>query len=328
MRIYLTGGTGLVGSHVADLLRARGAEVVALQRPASDTRFLEEIGCEIVTGGLQTGADSLAASMKGCTGVVHSAALIYSDLPWTGIRSVNVEGTGRILRAAVRAGVPRMVHLSSIAVYGNPPGRIDEEHPLDFPLRPEDSYARSKREAEEVALRAHGRGEIEVTVLRPSPVYGERDRLFAPKLGKLVRRPLVPILGPGTNILPVVYAGNLAVAVELALENDGGAGLAFNIAEDRPTTQLELLEGIARGMGRTPRFLHLPGPVVRWGARVGDSLGIRIPKARDLSLSRVARIGLEDNPYSSARIRDVLGWRPPHDVRDALERTGAWLGAS
>lgn len=313
-----------MGSHLARALRARGDSVVALQRATSDTTLLEELGCEIVRGDVRDAPEEIARSVGPCTHAVHSAAWIYPDAPWPKVRAVNVEGAANVLRAAVRAGAGLAVHVSSIAVYGNPPGLVDEDHPTDQPLRPGDLYARSKREAEEEARRVEAETSLTVTIVRPSAIYGEGDRLLTPKVARLVRLPVVPLLGDGRNTVPVVYAGNVAEALVRALDG-AGAGGVFNLTLDRPLTQRGLVEGIAAGLGRSPRLLPLPGPLVRAGARLGDALGVRIPGASDLSLARVARLALDDNPYPSERARTVLGWDPPHDHPAALRRTGEWL---
>ncbi|HSR40544.1 MAG TPA: NAD(P)-dependent oxidoreductase, partial [Longimicrobiales bacterium] len=270
MKVFVTGGTGLVGSHVAERLRRRGDEVLCLQRSSSNTSFLRSIGCRIVRGDVRDDPESTVRAMEGCDALVHGAALIYARDPWPKIRAVNVEGTERILRSARKAGIGRAVHISSVAVYGDPRGRVDEETPLDSPLRPKDLYARSKREAEDVAFDLHGRGRLSVTVLRLSAVYGERDRLFAPRLAALARLPVTPLLGSGRAPLPVVYAGNAAEAVLGAMDASRGGGRAYNVASDHPTTQRELLEGIAGGLGCGLRLFPVPGPLVWWGARLGD----------------------------------------------------------
>src|SRR5690606_35256876 len=77
MRIYLTGGSGLLGSHLAQRLRERGDDVVCLQRAGSDARFLKRIGCRILEGDVRDGADLLRPGMKDVEAVVHAAALVY-----------------------------------------------------------------------------------------------------------------------------------------------------------------------------------------------------------------------------------------------------------
>src|SRR5688572_9570284 len=103
MRVYLTGGSGLLGSHFAERLRARGDEVLCLQRKGSDTHFLESRGCVLVEGDIREGADSLRAGMVGCDVVVHAAALVYVGYPWPRLRAVNVEGTQQVVKAAAAA---------------------------------------------------------------------------------------------------------------------------------------------------------------------------------------------------------------------------------
>lgn len=325
MTVFLTGGTGLVGSHVADRLRSRDEEVICLQRPSSDTFFLRAIGCRIVQGDVRDDPEVIVEAMDGCRAVVHCAAVIYADRPWPKIRAVNVTGTERVLGAAARAGVARAVHLSSVAVYGSVEGAVDEESPRDTPLRPTDLYARSKREAEDVAFGVHDATELEVAVLRPAAVYGERDRLFAPRMARMIHWPVTPLVGKGDNTIPVVYAGNVSGAVLRILAQEGAGGAAYNLAVDEPVTQRGFLKGLAGGMDATARFLPLPGSVVRWIASVGEAVGVTLPEARDLGLRRAARLASTDNPFVSRRIRTELGWEPDVPVLDALERTGRWL---
>ena len=324
MRVFLTGGTGLLGSHLAHELRARGHEVVALHRKGADTVALEEAECQLVEGDIRDEADALAPLMKGCTHLVHGAALVYAGGSWPKVRSVNVDGTRNVLTAARVAGITRAVHVSSVAVYGSAPGPVDERTPIDTPLAPGDLYARSKREAEEVARGIEEKRGFPVTIVRPSAVYGERDRLMAPAIRDMLRLPLVPLLGPATNALPVVYVGNVAVAIRLALEA-GCGGETYDVGLDHRLNQRELMEWLAAGLGITPKFVTLPRALVQRGGGLLGSLGVRTPGAKHLSLDRLTQLAVGENPYPSSRIRTELGWNPPFEHREALERTGRWL---
>lgn len=325
MRLFLTGGTGLLGSHVARLFRETGAEVVCLQRPSSDTGHLRDLGCRIVTGDVRDDPKRTAEAMEGCDRLVHTAALVYDEGPWPRVRAVNVEGTAKVVRSAALAGIERAVHVSSVAVYGEAEGPLDEGSPTDTPLRPTDLYARSKREAEDAAVEEAERGGVDLRTVRPSAVYGERDRIFAPALATFLRWPVTPLLGPGSNRLPVVYAGNVAEGIAAALVSEAVAGGVFNLAGDHPVTQRQMMQWLGEGLGERTRFVPLPAGLVRWGARLGDSLGLRTPSAPDLGLTRVAQLALDENPFRSERARSVLGWRPSVHPKDALHRTGAWL---
>lgn len=324
MRVFITGGTGLLGSHLADELRVAGHDVVALCRNGADAARLESRGCVVARGDVRDDAPTLARAMAGCSHVVHGAALVYADEGWPTIEAVNVQGTRNVLEAAAAAGVGRVVHISSVAVYGTVDGPIDETASIRTDVPSSDLYARSKREAERVAhdvARERGLGLI---VLRPSAVYGEHDRLMAPTIADIVRLPLVPLFGPGDNTLPVVYAGNVSSAIVAALESPVGEG-TYNVGLDHPLTQRGLFEGLAAGLGVRPRFVRLPATMVRGAVSLLTAIGVSTPGAKHLPLDRVSRLALGENPYPSRRIREELKWDPPHTHADALARTGAWL---
>ena len=324
MRVFITGGTGLLGTHLVSELAALGHESVALCRDSADTSFLEAHGCSTVRGDVRDDVRDLANHMSLCSHVVHGAALVYADEGWSVIEAVNVAGTRNVLAAAAMAGIRQAIHVSSVAVYGTVAGPIDESASLETEVPTSDLYARSKRQAELVAREIERAEGLAVTVLRPSAVYGERDRLMAPTIADIVRLPRIPLFGPGDNTLPVVYAGNVASAIVAALEAGRGQ-VAYNVGLDHPLTQRELFEGLAAGLGISPRFVRLPAGLVRGAVSVLSTLGIGTPGAKHLPLERVSRLALGDNPYPSDRIRSDLGWTPRHAHSDALRRTGEWV---
>ena len=324
MRVFLTGGTGLLGSHLAQELRSNGHEVVALHRRTADTLTLEESECELVEGDIRDDAEALAPLMSGCSHVAHAAALVYAAGAWPKVRAVNVDGTRNIFTAARLAGVAHGVHLSTVAVYGSVSRPVDERSPTDSDLPPNDLYARSKREAEEVVRGIEQKRGFPVTIVRPAAVYGERDRLMAPAIRDILELPLVPLFGRATNALPVVYAGNVAVATRLALEA-ARPGTTYDVGLDHPLTQRDLMEWLAAGLGMSPRFVHLPAPLVRGAGELLARLGVRTPGAKHLPINRLTQLALSENPYPSRRIREELGWEPPFEHQAALKRTGRWL---
>lgn len=326
MRVFVTGASGLIGSHLASELVDRGHEVVALCRGGSDTSFLDRIGCRIVRGDVRAGAERMAPSMAGCDRVVHTAAQVYAGGSWPKVRESNVDGTRNVLTAARLSGAEHVVHVSTVAVYGRAAPKTDEDAPIDTPIPPGDLYARSKREAEAVARGIEERRGLPVTIVRPAAVYGERDRLMAPALAALLRWPVVALLGPGHNTLPVVYAGNVATAIRRTLEKCAG-GDTYNVSLDHPLTQRALFDGLARGLGKKPRFVSLPTELVRTVGGFLARVGVKAPGAQHLPLERVIELGLGENPFPSRLIRDTLGWDPPYSHDEALERTGRWLRA-
>lgn len=327
MQVFLTGGTGLLGTHVARRLAERGHGIVALVRSTSRTSGLKRLGATLVTGDLRDSVETLARAATGCEATIHAAALVYrrgaGPLEY---QAINVGGTERLLRAAGAAGAGRTVLVSSIAVYGSgPPGeRYEESRWLAHPPPARVDYARSKRAAEEAAWRLHAEGLIRLTAVRPGVLYGEGDRWFTPALARIMRWPVVPLPGHGRHTVPVVYAGNAADGVLTALEREGAVGQAYNLSEDAPLTVRALLQNFARGLERRLRLVPVPAGVVRAAAVAGDTLLRMMPALRGTDLRRAARRILADNAYPSEKARRELGWAARVPPAEALRRTAGW----
>lgn len=326
MRVYVTGGTGLLGSHTVAQLRRRGDVVLALVRSTSDTAFLESVGAELVVGDVLDAQDRLAAGMRGCEVVVHAAALVFARASWKRYVQVNVDGTTNVLGAASQAGVSRVLHVSSVAVYPWTPRRewYREDDWLEPRIPRSLAYAHSKQASEARAWQLHHAGAVRLTTVRPPVVYGERDRAATPILARWATLPRIPVPGSALAPMPLVYAANVARGILAALDRPASIGRAYNLTQDVPVSLQDALAGFARGLGRTPRFLLLPtGPTAAL-ARLVDGLTAAVPGFSRTRARRAIQMVTRGNPYDSARARLELGWTnlTPHDV--ALQRTAKW----
>lgn len=320
-----------MGSHVLEALRARGEQTRALVRSESRAE-VEALGAEAVIGDITDEAVWRRAA-AGVRGIVHAAALVARRAPFQEFERVNVGGTRLATEAARRTGA-RLIHVSSVAVYGRSVtyasghGTIAEDFPFK-PLPARDFYARTKRMADELVQREASAGGLNAVSMRPNVIYGERDRLFTPRVIATVRRGFVPQIGPGTNQLSCVYAGNVASAIVAALDAPPINGFrAYNVTHDAPPLleQREFFAAFAAALGVRPRAIHIPILLVRLGA------GAWTAALRLLSPGRYAGLGaaavsfvIGENPYSVARIRAELGWTPPYDARTAIQRAVAWF---
>ena len=173
MRAFLTGATGFVGAHVARALLDAGVEVRALARQGSDTRNLQGLDVEVVYGDLLE-PETLASGMRGCDHVYHVAAY-YGTRPEDGptMYRVNVQGTKNVLEAALRQGVQRVVHTSTIGTIGRPQDNRLPTEATPFNLwETASDYVKSKRLGEEAALAQQG---LEVVVVHPCAPVGPGD---------------------------------------------------------------------------------------------------------------------------------------------------------
>jgi nucleoside-diphosphate-sugar epimerase len=329
VRVFLTGGTGLVGSHVAAALVSRGDRVLALARSEAAAAELCAAGAEPVRGELADLA-VLERAVAESDAVVHAAAVIVRRAEWDLFHTANVAPTEAIAHLAARAGV-RLVHVSSVAVYGRRtvydggPGTVTEDFGLERPLFSGDHYARSKREAEQALWRVARDNGLRAAALRPCVIYGEGDRTFASRVAGFLARGWAPLIGDGANPLAVVYAGNVAAAVLAALDRPDATG-PFNVANDGELSQRDFLERFARGLGVRLRLVSVPWTVAWRGARLADAALRLLRPRRPMSLLKTAVHFLgRPNPFDSGRACRELDWRPVVPPQEAVERTGQWF---
>lgn len=332
MRALVTGATGMVGRHIAERLLADGWTVRALVRDPGRARDLTAAGIELARGDVLDQPTFVDAA-AGCEIVFHAAAEIMTR-GWEHYRSVNVDGTRNAVSAAAAAGA-RLLQVSSVAVYGSATRYLGERQGMktgeDLPLLPlheRSYYARSKRESEEIVMAAHRAGRIWATAVRPDVIYGRHDRQFVPRLARLLRYGVVPLLAGGRATLAVVHASAVADGAVRAATADVAGGRAYNLANDFDVTVREFLTYGARGLGVTPHFV----PVPLWAAHGG--LWTVKRAVRLLTLGR-ARIGgstavdflTRDNPFTSERARRELGWAPAVRPETGVTDAFAWWRA-
>jgi nucleoside-diphosphate-sugar epimerase len=319
----VTGATGLLGSHVAEQLRGRGERVRALVRPTSDTSFLRQLGVELAIGDL-TELDSLKRAVDGAGVVYHCAARVGDWGPWRVFQREIIDATSNLLDACRTVGVGRVLHVSSIIVYGRPKiqkARFTEDEPLGQNPWLWDNYCRAKVRAEELCRQYPG----DLTIVRPSWIYGPRDRTTLPRVLKALDAGRVAILGSGDNLLNVVYAGDVAEGAILAANHPQAKGQAYNLSSEGEITQREFLDLLADLLGRPRIRRHVPYRLAFWGGFLSEVIGrlIRIRRPPHMTRYAVALIG-RSTSFSIAKAREQLGWQPRVGVREGLQITLDW----
>ncbi|HEV8303803.1 MAG TPA: NAD-dependent epimerase/dehydratase family protein [Gemmatimonadales bacterium] len=326
MTVLVTGGSGLVGSHVIEALRARGEPVRALVRKPEGIPGVEEVVGDV------TDASAWRRAAGGARAIVHGAAVVANRVPYEAFERVNVGGT-RLAVHAARAEGATLVHVSSVAVFGRTAAETAGREGIteDFPFQriPErDFYARTKRLAEELVREEAARGGVTAVAIRPNVIYGERDRLFTPRVIGVLRRGFAVQIGPGTNHLSCVYAGNVAAAIVAAVDKARPGFRAYNVTRDAPPelTQREFFMAFAAALGIRLRFVPVPVRLARWGAKAWSRwLRLRHPRRYAGLAGAAVSFIVGENPYVAARARQDLGWTPPYDARAGIQRAVAWF---
>jgi 2-alkyl-3-oxoalkanoate reductase len=313
-RALVTGATGLVGSHIVELLLREGWSVRGLARSDASRDAVRALGAEPARGDVLQ-RDALFAASKDVDAIFHTAAAITQRGGWESYRALNIDGTAALIDAAERCGA-RLLHLSSVAVYGstgryNAAGNKTSEDTPVGPLPERSYYARSKRESEALVMEAHRAGRIWATAVRPSVIYGPRDRQFVPRMAHALRLGVMPLIGGGRSTLAVVHAANVADGAVRAVASDQAGGRAYNLSNDFDVTVRDFFRLGAEGLGRRVRFIGVPIWMAKAGLRgfrLFDriALGGKYAVASEGSLSFMTR----DNPFTSERARIELGWTP------------------
>jgi UDP-N-acetyl-alpha-D-quinovosamine dehydrogenase len=285
MRCVVTGASGFIGQALVPALRARGHDVVALDRAAI---------------GDIAGFRNWAALLDGAHAVVHLAALAHSrGVDEARLRAVNADAARTLGEAAAAAGA-RMLQMSSVKVLGEE----TPQRPFDdsSPLAPRDAYGRAKAEAE-TALRAISG--LRLTVLRPPLVYGPGVRANFLALTRAIagRWPLP--LARIANRRSLVYVGNLAHAVADCLESPLALGKTYGVTDGAPRSTPELCAALGAALGKPARLFSFPPALLEIA-----------PPATRLTRSLVVDDGA---------LRRELGWTPPHSFEEGLRRTAEWF---
>jgi nucleoside-diphosphate-sugar epimerase len=320
--ILVTGGNGFVGRHLVTALQSRGDRIRVLALPGEDAGWLEQRGVAVHRGDVRV-PESLAEPVHGADAVLHLAAMMDVWHPIEDYRAVNVTGTKNIARAALGAGVRRFVHMSSSSVYGMALGRPADE---SFPLAPfPDPYPVTKAEGDLAVQRMIAEDHLPAVIIRPDQIFGPGDHLHFGRMADRLRSGRGIVVGRGNNYMPFVYVTDVVRGLLLALDHHRAPGQAYNITNDRPLTQNELLCAIADGIAASPPSFHIPYHVLYTAGYLAERLAMIAPSHSRPPISRlgVAFFGT-DNRYAIGKARKQLGYSPQVDLRDGVRITAMW----
>ncbi|HEY8001146.1 MAG: NAD-dependent epimerase/dehydratase family protein [Vicinamibacteria bacterium] len=273
MRVFLTGGTGFIGGHVARKLRERGDDVRVLVRSTAKGQPLEKLGCELVVGDLSDEA-AITAGLAGCDALIHNAAVYEVGIPESEHRAMyeaNVLGTEKVLRAALAAKTPKAVYVSTVGAFGNTHGEVvDEtyEHPgRDFTSY----YEQTKYEAHQIAKRLIAEENLPCVIVQPGGVYGPDDHsAIGSQINQFLagRMPLLAFPDLGMNM---VYVEDVADGILLALDQ-GTVGEAYVLGGEI-TTMRELIGTVGRVAGKKPPQRSIPVGLMKLMTPAGPLVG-------------------------------------------------------
>ena len=310
--VLVTGANGFVGRRLCAELAREGHRVRLGVRDPARAAGLEG---EIVAIGALESAD-WSKAVAGVDAVIHLAARVHvmresAADPLAEFRAVNVGVTESVARAAAAQGVKRFVFVSSVKVNGE--ATSAKPFTSDDVPAPRDPYGISKWEAERALARIADTSGLEVAIVRPPLVYGPGVGGNFLRLLKLLRRGIPLPFGAVDNRRSMIYNGNLASVLRACAVHPGAAGKTYLVSDGEDLSTAELTRRLAAVLGMRARLVPVPPPVLRLAGALTGKAG---------EIDRLVGSLRVD----ASRVRDELGWKPPHTVQEGLTETAAWFG--
>jgi len=321
VKLLVTGGTGFIGSHLAEHALRANHEVsvlglTELPEEKSNVDLLEKLGAKIYPGSV-TDQNLCDQAMDGITHVYHLAvAMREGGESDEYFERINLAGTERLLEAATARGVKRFVYCSTIGIFGH---RFDSVANEESPLSPGNIYERTKVAAENLVLRYGSEKDLPVVILRPADVYGPRDHRLL-KLFKAINKGRFPLFGDGSGRRHMVYIDDVVSAFELSCESNDAIGKSLIIAGPEVCTLRHLINEIQQATHQKSFGFKLPlKPMLVLSAIVEDvcrkfKLDPPIYRRRmDFYHSNCA--------FDISRAKDTLKWTPKVSLTKGINLT-------
>lgn len=320
MRVLVTGATGSLGLPLSLILKSQGYSVVAQGRNKSRLQKLEAHGIETHFVDLIEG--DLKKLVKGCDGVIHSAALTRPWGPRKDFVSTNVLATERLMQVALDENIKRFIHISTTAVYydGTHRSQLTELSPL--PLIQNIHYAATKLESEKVALTFSSKG-LPLIVFRPRAILSSHDQTLLPRLLPILKRGFFPLVDGGLAQIDLTPVESIAFAITQALNAlPRHRGEIYNLTNDEHVRVVDLLQWVSKAMGLNPRMIPVPSSLARILAGTVEGFfslaSTKEPPITRYSLDLISN----EQTFDISKIKRDLSYKPVIGVSEAIQRLG------
>jgi nucleoside-diphosphate-sugar epimerase len=318
MRALITGAAGFVGNYLAESLLRDGHAVRGFVRPTKDTSVLEQLGVEIARGDLADSA-SVERAIQGCDQVYHLAALTSRQKPTRKeAMAVNCEGTRHVVRAALQAGISRMVYSSTAGVYG-----VISDAPVDeaSPVNPDSPYQEAKVAGEELVLAAYRDHRFPVVIARFPGVLGKGSMSWVP-LFRAIGTGKFRIIGSGHNHTHTGHILDIVDGLRRCGETPNIEGQCYLLAGKTATRIDEFVKLFAKELGVSISSMRLPNFPYRVFHRMScllyRSFSITLPRANDYELF------ISDKVLSLEKAKRELGYEPKIPIEQGIRETLQW----
>jgi dihydroflavonol-4-reductase len=319
LKVLVTGGTGFIGSHLVESLLQKGIQVRCLLRKESDLKWLRSLSIEVVYGDCRDEI-SLKEAVKAVDQVFHLAGVTKAIKEKTYFE-VNAFGTENLIHSCLENNpdLQKFIYLSSQAASG-PSGNGSKKRESDQ-CEPVSPYGQSKRTGEELAL-AHAH-ELPLLILRPSAVYGPRDKdVYA--LFKCLSKKIKPCLAGWDQHLSLCYVQDVVRAILLAAEAQTKSGEIFFLSDGHDYRMEEIGDTFAKAMGITAFRIRIPKPMIFGIASFSEYFSKFSKKPPLINKSKVKEMVQKDWVCDITKAKTILGFKPQVRLLEGARFTFEW----
>ncbi len=316
MKALLTGGTGFIGSHLAELLLDKSAEIFALVRDPHNLKWLKGLNIHLLEGDLL----SIPSLPSDIDYVFHVAGLTNSS-DVADYYTVNQQGTASLFKSLHDQKIlpKKIICLSSLAAVGPSfDGKPVQESDVPHPITP---YGKSKLMGEAEALKF--KEVYPIVILRAPAVFGPRDKDFL-QYFKWIKRGALPAIGSKQRYMSLCYVKDLIRAFYLCSQKELESGEIFNIGDQNPCSYDEFGELAGQAMGKKLKKVKIPIPIGYLVALIADIAGRINKKPSILNLGKFKQMRQRAWIADMKKAKEKLSFQPQYSLQEAVQETITW----
>ena len=322
---FITGATGMVGSHLAERLIKEGHRVKALVRKSSNFDSLKKLGVELCYGDITSPTSELKPFLQDTEWVFHIAALVSDWASREEMLAANVTSLENLVRAGNPSVLKKFVFIGSMAVLGmGTQDNLDESAPW---IHTGDNYNYTKILAEQLAVKLAREEKFPITILRPPYIYGPRDRQFLPRVVQSLEKGIFKYIGDGNRPFTLVYVENLVEALMLtARQTKPACGEIYMITDGESITRREMIGIICDEFGFKKPTAQVPPAIAYALCPIFEGIS-KLSKSKNPPLINRFRIKFMHThlTFNIAKARKELGYNPKISTKEALKKSVRWF---
>jgi len=325
MKVAVTGAGGFLGRALVSRLAESGQKPLAVVKKEQDASVYEKNGIESVCRDLAE-KETCGQLFRDCDAVIHCAALRRDFGRWEDFKRTNIDITRLVMEYAAKAGVKKVIFVSTVAVYGNDRNHFGTDEDADYGERVVDYYTRSKIAADKIVASLIKERNFPAVILRLGYIWGPGDQVVVPFVVRNLKSKRLFLADDGSNLLSLTYIDNAVEAIMLALKNEEASGKVYNITDGSRVTSERFIYDIISILGLDYRPKRVGYPVLYMAAYLLEAYHRLSRRSTPPPLTRfTSRFLKYDAVFDISRAIYDLGYQPKISYKEGMTLLTSYL---